>query len=232
MRRRGQDGRLPVTCLAMLIPALSAAWLVSIRPSSATEPADRFLEFSSDRNTWTYDLSTVQTIVPGKFTVIYTTIDNPDLMRLELTAVDTLYNYCAQPDGTYSPPDRIFTLGKADMPVQKISVKTVQTELGGRIYPSKQIGWNFPYQRFAFRGTEEPIVVNCKEDHSIMKSLISNGIQGKTMYDCKRGLMGLFINKDDDLSKAIVGTVHGGFFDHYLALCLKLKVPEPYIPSE
>ena len=197
-----------------------------------TEPADRFLEFSSDQNTTTYDLSTVQTIWPGKFTVISTTIDNPALMKLSLTAVDTLYTYCEQPVGLYSPPDKLYMLGEADMPVQDISVKVGEIQLERNSVIRKQVGWKLPYQMFAVMGAEKPIVVNCDEEQSEIKSLMSNGLRSKTIYDCKSGLMGVFMNEADDLSKAVVLPVRGGFIRHYLALCLKLKVREPYIPSE
>jgi hypothetical protein len=82
---RGFD---PLVGMATLIIALSTTLFGSTRPSSAIEMADRFLELSTDRDTTTYDLSTVQIIVPGKFTVIKTTIDDPDVMTLELTALE------------------------------------------------------------------------------------------------------------------------------------------------
>ena len=197
-----------------------------------TEPADRFLAFSSDQNTTTYDLSTVQTIIPGKFTVISTTIDNPALMKLSLTAVDTLYTYCEQPVGTYSSPDKLYFLGEPDMPVQDISVESVEIELEGRSVTRKQVGWKLPYQTFAVIGTQKPVVVNCDEELSNIRLLISNGKRSKTMYDCKHGVMGFFIHEEDDISKARALPVPREFLRHYVAICRKLKAPEPYIFSE
>ena len=44
----------------------------------------------------TYDLDTVQVVQPGRFAVIETTIDNPDVMRFELKVLGTLRPYCAR----------------------------------------------------------------------------------------------------------------------------------------
>jgi hypothetical protein len=219
-----------------LILALSAA-LFGNTLSSAAELADRFLELSTDRDTTTYDLNTVQVIVPGKFTVIKTTIDNPDVMTLELTALDAIRSYCAQPDGSYSPPDRLFTLGKPDMPVEQITVKSGQTELGGKMYAWKRVVWRMPYKRLAIGGSEEwPSFFNCvgplvkSSDFEVKRSGILNGTREKMMYDCKHGVMGSFEYEEDDVSKAFLGTVQGGFLRDYVALCRKLGTAEPYLP--
>jgi len=204
----------------------------------STDLADHFLELANDTSTTIYDLNTVQMILPGKFTVIGTTIDNPDIMTLELTALDTVRSYCSKPDGTYPPPAGLFTLGKPDMPVENITVRSSQTELGGKMYAVKQVNWGMPYRRIAigsvempqFFGCEGPQVKSQDEEFQGLRSQILNGIRRKTMYDCKRGVMGLFINEEDDVSKVIAGTVHGGFLRDYLALCRKLGTAEPYLP--
>ena len=127
-----------LTGFRILSLTLCAIWFGNSPPSSATELTDRFLELSNDGDVTTYDLTTVQIILPGKFTVIGTTIDNPDVMKLELTALDTLRSYCGKPDGTYSPPDALFTLGKPDMPVANITVKSGQTKIGEKSYAFKK----------------------------------------------------------------------------------------------
>jgi hypothetical protein len=87
-------------------------WLVASSPSWAGDQDERFVEFPvPSGKTQTYDLSTVQMIEPGRFTIIGTSIDNADVMKLELKVLDTLRTYCNRPDGKYSPPVDIFTLG-------------------------------------------------------------------------------------------------------------------------
>jgi hypothetical protein len=207
--------------------------------SSAAELSDRFLELSNDGDVTTYDLSTVQIILPGKFTVIGTTIDNPDVMKLELTALDTLRSYCAKPDGTYSLPDGLFTLGKPDMPVTNITVRSGQTKIGDKSYAFKQVIWKLPYRRVAIGSEERPSFFDCEgpqvkskdDEYQGLRSLFLNGIRRKTMYDCKHGVMGHFVHEDDDVSKVISGTVRGGFLRDYIALCRKLGTAEPYLPQ-
>src|SRR5277367_616052 len=53
------------------------AWLVASCPSWADSQEDRFVEFKYVDATTTYDLSTVQMIAPGRFTIISTRIDDP-----------------------------------------------------------------------------------------------------------------------------------------------------------
>jgi hypothetical protein len=65
---------------------------------------ERFVEFPAPRGqTMTYDLSTVQTIQPGRFTIIGSEIDSGDVMRFELDVLDSLRAYCKRPDGKYAP---------------------------------------------------------------------------------------------------------------------------------
>jgi len=93
-----------VSALAML-----ATCLAMFRPASAADSSDRFVEYSMpDGSTQTFDLATVQIIVPGRFTVIGTTIDNPDVMKLKLMTLNTLRPFCERSTGKYehaSPVD-------------------------------------------------------------------------------------------------------------------------------
>src|SRR5215469_10427773 len=75
--------RLPIRARpSVRSPATSRAWLTDVRLSQAADPADHFLELSDEQSTTIHDLATVQTILPGRFTVIGTTIDNPDVIKL------------------------------------------------------------------------------------------------------------------------------------------------------
>ena len=68
-------------------------------------------------------------IVPGRFIITGTTIDNPDLIRFELRVLTTLNTYCARPDGKYPTPADLLTLGRPDSPVKNIEVQTrVETQ--------------------------------------------------------------------------------------------------------
>jgi hypothetical protein len=71
-------------------------WLVASCPTWVSDQDKRFLEFPNKKDTVTYDLNTVQIIQPGKFTVIETTIRNPDVIKFELKVLDTLRTYCAR----------------------------------------------------------------------------------------------------------------------------------------
>jgi hypothetical protein len=187
----------------------------------------------------TYDLNTVQVILPGKFTVIGTSIDNPDLMRLRLAVLDTLRSYCSKPAGSYPPPGDLFTVSKPDMPVQNIIVSSRPAEVGGKTHPFKQVAWEMPYQRLAIKSEQRPSAFDCEgpqvtsidEEYHGLRSLILNGTRSKTMYDCKHGLVGFFINDEDDISKVFSGPVGGGYTRDYLALCYKLTKVAPYLPQ-
>ena len=87
-----------------IVPLIFVAWLSASYSSWAVEDQNRFIELPDDNNTETYDLNTVQMIAPGRFTIIKTTIANPDVMKLEVTALGTLQSYCARPDGAYPAP--------------------------------------------------------------------------------------------------------------------------------
>jgi hypothetical protein len=91
----------------------------------------------------------VQLIQPGRFTIISTSIDDADVMKLELRVLDTLRTYCTRPDGQYPPPTDLFTLGSPDLPVESINVKSSQSGSGGVTRQFKSASWSYPYARFA-----------------------------------------------------------------------------------
>jgi hypothetical protein len=184
-------------------------------------------------------------IQPGKFTVISTTIDNPDVMKLELKVLSTLRTYCGRPDGKYPPPVDVFTLGPPDMPVESVEVKSKQSNLAGKTYPFKMVSWSYPYLKLAikFQGHPEQQKLtfltckqwNKKEDelYSEHRSSIINGIRFKELFDCKRGLTGSFLNEDDEPAKAVSGFVKSNTYmaQYYLGVCHRVMHEMPYNPE-
>jgi hypothetical protein len=200
----------------------------------------RWVEFDYDDRTITYDLTTVQLLDPGRFTIISNSQDHPDVIRLELAVLATLKSYCSKPDGEYAPPPELFTLGNPDMPIEKIQVKTQP----GR-KPFKNAVWYLPYRRLAlnypngpqektsFFDCEGPAVDSINKEYDGLKSYIMNGIASKELYDCRHGIMGLFLNADDPPSKAITGTnIKGAYLAAYLRLCVAIVGSLPYMPND
>lgn len=222
--------------MRILIPLACAAWMIAFCPSQAAEQDRRFLEFPNDNDTTTFDLSTVQIVQPGRFTVIATKIYGPDVMALELKALDTLGTYCARPAGKYPAPADLLTLGRPDMPVENIVVKTSRT--------SKWVYWSYPYKRLAMSTAqgldEKSTILYCREQskteaHFFLerRAEITNGSQMKHLFDCRRGLSGMFFNNNDDPSKAITSPVKHGTFgeDRYFRVCVAVMHEMPYLPE-
>jgi hypothetical protein len=126
-----------------LLPLICAAYFVASCSALADDQQKRFIEFPDGGDMTTYDLNTVQLIQPGKFTIIYTVVSNPDFMRLELKALDILREYCKRDDGLYPAPTDLLTLGPSDMPVKNIEVKNVDAQ-------TKRTSWSYPYSKFAW----------------------------------------------------------------------------------
>lgn len=228
--------------LAILLTATSCAEAVW-----AQQQQGAFVEVPTSRNSTTFDLRSLQMIQPGKFTIIETVIDNPDVLRLRLKVLDSLRRYCkTRSDGEYPAPADLFTLGPADMPVQTIKVKSGKVKIGSRTYPTKSASWKLPYLRLAaiFHGHEsQPLpyaeFYPCKnafeseaQTYSEMRNAILNGIRSKMLFDCKRGLSGDFLHEDDDISTAIIGPIPKGtiLFEQYLSVCRAVTHEQPYMP--
>ena len=79
--------------------------------------------------------------MPGRFTIIGTSIDSADVMKLELKVLDTLRTYCSRPDGKYPAPVDVFTLGPPDLPIESIEVKT---PVAGKTNPYKVVSLSYP----------------------------------------------------------------------------------------
>ena len=98
-------------------PVISLMMLIGCFQSLAAQDNKRFVEFQERVLTQTYDLSTVQMLQPGRFTIVSTQIDDADVMKLELKVLDTLRTCCKEPDGTYPAPTDLFALGPPDLPI-------------------------------------------------------------------------------------------------------------------
>lgn len=209
--------------------------LAAVGTASAGDQDRRFLEFSGDVDTTTYDLNTVQIIQPGRFTIISATIDNPDLIRFKLKVLDTLQTYCTRADGLYPPPADLFTLGPPDMPVKSIDVGSNPTNL------VKRILWFYPYRKLAVsmeQGLDQTFeVLSCNlgsegEDRSYFwkaRGMITDGSRLKFLFDCRRGLMGFSLDGNKD---ALTDSVPKGTqaFEIYLSVCRAVTHEAPYVP--
>ena len=219
--------------LMLLLPA--------VRGTAVGE--SRWVEFDSSADTITYDLNTVQMLDPGKFTIINKTIDHPDVMRYKLAVLDALRSYCTRRDGKYTPPAELFVLGEPDMPIREIEVKTRPVADGSGKF--KNVVWVAPYRKLAlndrtglveyqhFFDCEGPAVESPEKEYTNLRSLIMNGIPRKEMYDCRHGVMGVFLHEDDPPSRVIAGTnFRGGFVQAYFRLCRAITGEPPYIPPD
>lgn len=199
----------------------------------------QFVEFPEENSTKIYDLSTVQILMAGQFSIMATTIDDPDKMHLRLKVHDVLATYCKRPDGEYEAPIELFTLGPPEMPIEKILVKTMKSKIAGRTDAFREAKWSLPYKRLAFTlGKVIPAEVlyvcggigamNTAERNAKARSEIVNGYRQKEIYDCNRALMGLKLLDPDSIFEPIMDTVRGGYFRYYEFLCRKVTGKQPY----
>jgi hypothetical protein len=160
-------------------------------------------------------------------------------MRFKLAVLDTLGRYCSRPAGKYPAPTELFLLGKPDMQITEIEVKTTNTSRG----EFKNVIWSAPYRTLGlgFPLEEYPNVFQCealtkksaKKDYEENRSNLINGISRKEMYDCRRGVMGVFLYKDDPPSEMIsVANIPIGLFSEYIRLCYMITRKPPYIPTD
>jgi hypothetical protein len=94
--------------------------LLTFSGQTAALAQSRWVELDYNDSTITYDLTTVQMLDPGRFTIISNTQDHPDVIRLKLAVLTTLKSYCGRPDGEYPPPSKLFTLVPPDMAIENI----------------------------------------------------------------------------------------------------------------
>jgi hypothetical protein len=199
----------------------------------------RFVEFQGRGSTETYDLSTVKMLQPGRFAIVSTSIDDPDVMKLKLKVLDTLQAYCKQPNGKYPAPTDLFMLGPPDMEIESIEVQTVSSLVKGRNASVKFVFWHYPYDRLALHTVGAKVApmggdIKCTDDEEnyfARRTEIMNGIRTKELFDCKRGLMGNFHDDDDD--DPFTHFVHPQTYGHrvYGEICLRVTHETPYSPE-
>jgi len=224
-----------------LIPVACAAWFIAICPSWASQHDQGSIEFHDDVETLTFDLSTVRFIKPGRFTVVGTTVHNLDVMKLELRTLDTLRTFCTRPDGKYPAPADIFALGPPDMPVKDIELQTSRPNRGGQT--NKSVFWHYPYQRLASkvlgRLEERFVYLSCWSEsetgaqmYAEQRSRITNGSRAPQLFDCRHGLIGLFLQEDDDPSEALTTAVSPHTYEEarYQRVCHAVMRETPFMP--
>jgi hypothetical protein len=123
------------------------------------------------------------------------------------------------------------------MPVKNIEVMSDNYTLAGTRYSGKEARWQFPYKRlqpgFSYINcTGVGIIETAEQWYEEARSVILNGTRRKDVYDCNRGIVGIFVDEKDDISKAQMFPVRGGFVRYYLALCSKVNGEMPYLPEK
>jgi hypothetical protein len=225
--------RLAIACLVV----------AAQQPTSAADQPRRFVEIrdADDTSTRTHDLNSVELIQPDKFTIRGTDVADPDIIVLQMKALDTLRTYCGRRDGDYDAPAELLTLGTPDLAIEKIKVKSEIQKVSGKEYPRKSVLWKFPYDRLASHGTDGrvdgyPILAECQplgmspdEWYWETRSAIMDGFQIKEMYDCRRFVMGTFAG--GNASKAITFTPSGLFVRIYTVVCHAVTGKLPYLPE-
>lgn len=226
-----------------LLPLICTLWLVACCQSWASDENKRFIEFPGNKDVVTYDLNTVQIIQPGKFTIIQTSVDNPDVMKLKLKVLDTLRTYCARPNGQYPAPADLLTLGPPDLPVENIEVKSDQVEDVGQKYSSKTIRWAYPYARLGLHtknGLEKDMgYFECgsrskteSQMYSDFRAVYMNGTSSRELFDCRRGLWGFHFNEDNPTKTyTYVVQTDSMLFRFYLSVCQAVTHEAPYVPE-
>ena len=77
---------------------------------------------------------------------------------------------------------------------------------------------NGPQEDMGFFDCKGPAVESIDKEYDGLKSSIMNGIASKELYDCRHGIMGLFLRTDDPPSKAITGTNIKGAYRVFTSL--------------
>ena len=213
--------------------AMIAICMAALEPAPASAE-DRFVEFHVSGQTRTYDLSTVEMIAPGRFTISETSIDDdPDAVARKVRILDTIRKYCDRPVGKYFPTAReLGAFGPPDQAVEAVKIEHVR--LAGSGLTSKVLFWHPPYKAldtFAY-------VLHCEDkaqkDYIEYRSMITNGIREKELFDCKRAMVGLFSSADeDDKAHAFTFFVIDRleYVQTYFGLCRQITGSDPYPPG-
>ena len=212
-----------------------ATWFATSLNSFAGTIDGRFFEVPYESDTYTYDFSTVEIIQPGRFTIIKTTIENPDVMRYNLNVLPAMRNYCNRIPKQYEPPSELSSYGLPDMPLKDVEVS------------ESMVTWYYPYKTFAGETTggliEIPDNLYCRDGKGRTEAeLFSeawswrvNGFRQKEFYDCRRGLVGSFLETSDGLEKAFIHPVATDMatrrYAIFRVLCSKVTNEAPYEPQ-
>ncbi len=209
----------------------AAAFAVCLTWLSAASAADsRFVEFPDKTGTAIYDLGTVQIIQPGRFSIVSTEIDHPDVMQLKLNALGILRTYCGRPPGDYPAPATLFSMGSPDLPVEKIEVTRKDS-----------VWWYYPYKRLSYGEHDEQLsaLIACRGPDKTdgwflqQRAEITNGKKTKHVFDCERGLSGWFFPGDDDPSKVMTTFVKPNSVGEmkYFRVCMAVTHKKAYLPN-
>jgi len=187
--------------------------------------------------TITYDLKTVTLHRPGGFIITSTTQNHPDVVQLELTVLSTLRSYCRKPAGDYDPPAAFLTLGTPDMPVRQVMVRDFYW--GSHIYKSTR--WQLPYRSLALDDVSGPLerfsyfscdgrpFESADQEYEALKLMVTDTTVLKQFYNCRRGIMGLFVSPSDRFSSAVISaSIKGQFLDAYYHLCPAILGETPH----
>lgn len=193
----------------------------SLDEKAAASPANKqFVEIDRQNEHTVFDLRTVRMILPYKFSIVSTDIDNPDVLRLRLKVHDTLKTYCTRPDGEYEAPAELFTLGKPDMPVSKIRVAAENKK-------HSTVTWVFPYRRFEYTVDRKSRIYcgNPRGINDLIRNEIRSGLTVRMTYDCGRALTG---NDNGSIMSPVQRGTLGE--EDYAFICNKVTGREPYLP--
>lgn len=217
-----------------MITLAVVAWFATSLNSFAGTIDDRFHEVPYENNTDTYDFSTVEFVQPGRFTIIKTIIDKPDVMRYKMNVLSAMRDYCKRVPKQYEPPSEISSFGTPDMALKNVEVS------------ESMVTWYYPYKKFAVETTGGLIEISdnlfCRDGKGRTEAeLFSrawswqvNGFRQKEFYDCRRGLVGSFLKIDDGLEKAFIHPVATDMatrrYAIFWVLCSKVTHEAPYEP--
>ena len=109
-----------------------------------------------------YDLSTVKILLPGRFAIAATRIDNPDIIRGKIAAIISLRKYCDRPIGTYNANIDTGKLGAPDMDLEPVVVS--------RGVDGKFVYWFLPYHMLALGQEGDPIFLSCASWAGVTKT--------------------------------------------------------------
>jgi hypothetical protein len=109
------------------------------------------------------------------------------------------------------------------MPVENIEVK------------SNFVSWSVPYKRLAFGLEPDKELLRCNnQEYMEATTSITNGLRTKNLFDCKRGLYGVFHDEQGDPAKAITGFVRNNGSrqsEFYFGVCYRVTHERPYEPE-